>query len=143
MDVFTVVDQTGRKVIWSDLSGKLGRRECGQLLYLIEGVIFPPGTQVVLDFSQAHHIDYRVVPLLIQMARKIERRSGAFSIAGVTEYLRFIMELGSALEGREFIEEHTWSGTLIPTGVNNRCRKFRLGDLGDLLPSGRGGPCAN
>jgi len=143
MDIFSVLDKSGQKIIWSGLAGKLGRRECGQLLFLIDGIPLPPGTKVVLDFSEASHIDYRVVPLLIQLAHKVERRHSAFRIAGVTDYLRFIMELGSALDGREFIESHTWNGNLIAAGPSSRRRKFRLGDLGDLLPAGKGGPCAN
>jgi ABC-type transporter Mla MlaB component len=143
MELFTT-ESNGEVILWGGMDGRLGRKECGQLLFLLESISLPPGIKVVLDFSDATHIDFRAVPLLIQMGRKIERRSGAFMIAGVTEYLRFIMELGSALDGREFIEEHVWAESVPKSNMSRRRRSFQLDEFGALASSiAPGRPCLN
>lgn len=142
MELFTT-EYNGELILWGGMDGKLGRKECGQLLFLLESIALPAGIKVVLDFSDATHIDFRAVPLLIQLGRKIERRHGAFLIAGVTEYLRFIMELGSALDGREFIEEHAWRDSVPKQNINRRRRSFQLDEFGALASTITGGPCLN
>ncbi len=126
MDLF-VFDHEGGTLVWARMSGEWGRKECLHLLNLFQEVAFPPGSQVILDFARARHIDYRAVPLLMNLAARVERRRGLFRITGVSDYLRRIVELGAALGGREFLEEYAWNGSA-PAGVSaGRERVSRLG----------------
>lgn len=128
----------GGMLVQGRMTGSWSSRDCGQLLLLIEQLALPPGCQVVLDFSGADHVDYRAAPILIQLAQEVERRGGHFHIAGVSDYLRRIMELEGALDGREFIEEHIWTGSTLMDHAGETARgsgfaAARAGHLQDLL----------
>ena len=72
MDLF-VFDHSGGTLVCARMSGQWGRKECLHLLNLFQEVTFPPGSQVILDFARARHIDYRAVPMLMNFAARVER----------------------------------------------------------------------
>jgi hypothetical protein len=70
----------------------------------------PAGTSLVLDFSETRHLHYRSAPRLLQIARELEERGVALCVTGLSDYLRRILEVACALEGRDFIERHGLGG---------------------------------
>lgn len=114
---FVCLEGTKGDLVWVRMEGHWGARECARLLMLLEEMDLPVGSEVVLDFIGAEHLDYRMAPLLIDLGRGIEARRGQLRIAGLTAYLQHIMELGCALEGREFVETHLWTGSTLRSRV--------------------------
>ena len=123
---FVCLEGTDGDLVWVRLEGHWGEPECTRLLMLLEELDLPAGSEVVLDFIGAGHLDFRMAPLLIHLGRGIEARCGRFRIAGLTDYLQHIMELGCALEGREFVEEHLWTGSTLRSRVFEECGATRL-----------------
>ncbi len=105
----------GKALFWGRMRGDWGKRELGALLVVIDSLGLAPGSQVVLDFADARHVDYRAVEMLIRLGRRLERKRSAFRLAGLNPYLRQIFELGGAVEGRDFVEQHLWDGPHEPT----------------------------
>jgi hypothetical protein len=135
MNLFTLPHDAGL-LLWGRVSGTCDVRQCGQLIMLLEHQVLPPGSQIVLDFSGAEHIQYRAVPLLIRLGRRIERRRCHFQIAGMSNYMQRIVEFGGALEGREFIERHMWAGSLLPRPLGAKPVASRVRDPRELLAKG-------
>jgi len=106
-------------LLWAHIGPRWGLADCQQLRLVVEAMALPPESQLVLDFAEARHIDYRAIPDLIMLGREMERRAGRFRLAGFSEYLQRIMELGGALEGREFVENHRWNGPLLRVRVRD------------------------
>lgn len=124
----------GKALLWGRMRGDWGKSELGQLLVLIDALGLAPGSRVVLDFSTARHVDYRAVELLIHLAQRLERRRAAFHLTGLTPYLRQIFELGGALEGRDFIEQHLWHGSHNQRSSGASARRLRSPGLRRLTP---------
>jgi hypothetical protein len=135
MNVFALRHDDGL-LLWGRVSGTCDVRQCSQLIMLLEHQVLPPGSQVVLDFSGAEHIQYRAVPLLIRLGRRVENRRCQLRIAGMSDYMRRIVEFGGALEGREFIERHMWAGSLLPRPLGGKPVASRVRDPQDLLAKG-------
>lgn len=115
----------GKALFWGRMRGDWGKRELGALLVVIDSLGLAPGSQVVLDFADARHVDYRAVELLIRLGRRLEQRRAAFRLTGLNAYLRQIFELGGALEGRDFLDQHLWDGSHNPVspGASSRARR--------------------
>ncbi|MCK4306313.1 MAG: STAS domain-containing protein [Candidatus Eisenbacteria sp.] len=130
-------------LLWGRVAGCCGKQECSQLIQLLESVELPPGSHVVLDFSWTDHIDYRAVPLLICLGQRIEGRLSSFRIAGVSDYLRRIVEIGAALDGREFMDRYVDAGLAPSTVVDVEARGFCRGDSNDPVLQGLVEPSLN
>ena len=50
-------------------------------------------TQLVLDCSQLRHIDYRMVPRLVQALGRFEARAGSVAMCGMSRYLHDLFRL--------------------------------------------------
>jgi anti-anti-sigma factor len=71
-------------------------------------------TQLVLDFSQLRHVDYRMVPGLVQAIGRFESRAGAVALCGMSRYLHDLFRLSGC-----DVQLHTWSSVaalLAPAG---------------------------
>ena len=49
--------------------------------------------RLLADFSAVRHIDYRLVPRLVQAFTRFETRSGSVAIGGLSRYLRDLFRL--------------------------------------------------
>ncbi|MBI5709593.1 MAG: STAS domain-containing protein [Candidatus Eisenbacteria bacterium] len=49
--------------------------------------------QLLLDCSQLRHIDYRMVPALVESLARFESRAGGFVVCGLSHYLRDLFRL--------------------------------------------------
>lgn len=133
----------GRALFWGRMSGTWGKPEMAQLLVLIDSLGLAPGSRVVLDFAEAEHVDFRAVPLLIHLGLRLERRRADFHLAGVSDYLRQIVEVECALDGREFIERHLWHGSSRPDSRGRVDQADGLGQLRRLHPDELAVPSPN
>jgi anti-anti-sigma factor len=50
-------------------------------------------SQLLLDCSQVRHIDYRLVPLLVQSLSRFEAHAGGCVVCGLSQYLRDLFRL--------------------------------------------------
>jgi anti-anti-sigma factor len=50
-------------------------------------------SQLLLDCSQLRHIDYRLVPALVEALSRFESRAGNFVVCGLSHYLRDLFRL--------------------------------------------------
>lgn len=50
-------------------------------------------SQLLLDCSQLRHIDYRMVPRLVESLDRFEARAGSFALCGLSRYLRDLFRL--------------------------------------------------
>lgn len=49
--------------------------------------------RLLVDFSALRHIDYRMVPRLVQAVARFEARSGSVAMVGLSRYLRDLFRL--------------------------------------------------
>lgn len=50
-------------------------------------------SQLLLDCSQLRHIDYRLVPVLVDALSRFETHAGGFVVCGLSHYLRDLFRL--------------------------------------------------
>lgn len=96
----------GGALHWGRVSGTWGLAECTRLLALLAEAELGPRSRVILDFSETDHLHYRAVPALLQIAARCKAGSATLRIVGLSDYLKQIVEVASALAGRDFVEEH-------------------------------------
>lgn len=61
-------------------------------------------SQLVLDCSQLQHIDYRMVPRLVQSLGRFEARAGSVALCGMSRYLHDLFRLSGC-----DVQTHPWS----------------------------------
>ncbi len=61
-------------------------------------------SQLVLDVSQLRHIDYRMVPRLVQALGRFESRAGSVAMCGMSRYLTDLFRLSGC-----DVQLHPWS----------------------------------
>jgi len=93
-------------LFWVGVGDDWRMPEWDALLTWIESTALPRGSQVMLDFSEARHMHFRTAPRLLEIAHKLEQRGVVLCVIGLSEYLRRIVEVACALEGRDFLERH-------------------------------------
>jgi hypothetical protein len=86
----------------------------------VDDAALPRGSQVVLDFSEARHMHFRTAPRLLEIAHKLEQRGVVPCVHGLSEYLRRIVEVACALEGRDFLERHGLDAAARPDSTETR-----------------------
>jgi anti-anti-sigma factor len=83
---------------WVDLSAE---RRIEQAL---DDLAARGATRLVLDLSQLRHVDYRMVPRLVQAIARFESRAGAVAMCGMSRYLHDLFRLSGC-----DVQLHTWS----------------------------------
>lgn len=53
-------------------------------------------SSLVVDVSQLRHLDYRLVPRLVDSLARFESRAGAVAVCGLSRYLRDLFRLSGA-----------------------------------------------
>jgi hypothetical protein len=102
-------------LLWGRLIGTWGREECAALLAFFAELTLPRGCRVVLDFTALGHLHFEGVPQLIAVADRLDGRGTRLEVAGLSDQLRDILELGGAREARDFIERHGLRRSPLPS----------------------------
>jgi len=107
-------------VLWGRIRGTWSAREWDELHAWLHSSPLPDGSHVVLDFSEARHMHFRTAPRLLQIARELEERGAVLCVTGLSEYLRRIVEVACALEGRDFLERYGLGCSPLPDPADTR-----------------------
>lgn len=102
------------------IGGDWSAPEWDALRAWVDDAALPRGSQVVLDFSEARHMHFRTAPRLLEIAHKLEQRGVVLCVLGLSEYLRRIVEVACALEGRDFLERHGLGAAARPDAAETR-----------------------
>ncbi|MBN1209857.1 MAG: STAS domain-containing protein [Myxococcaceae bacterium] len=78
------------------LEGELGERELGQVCEQLAGRLLRGVRQVVIDFSEVAHLDYRGVRPLVARVEGFRRAGGDIKLAGLSPYLAAIFRAAGA-----------------------------------------------
>ncbi len=124
IELVTVQQPLG-ELLWGRLSGCWGAPEWRRLYMLLARMQLTCGSRVVLDLSAIDHLHFRAVPLLFELARGVEGRGACLHVTGMSQYVQRILELGGALEGRDFIEQHGLGSSPLPDPADPSARGGR------------------
>jgi len=103
----------------------------------------PRGSRVILDFGETRHMHFKSAPRLLQIAQDLEERGATLCITGLSDYLRHIVEVACALEGRDFIEQHGLGRSPLPGPADPRAIPPLPGEWGPWDPHGLVVPSMN
>ncbi len=78
------------------VEGEVGRELVVELDALLDQLAGTGVTRVVIDFSQAHHIDYRAVGILVARAETLRALDGDLKLSGLSSFLKAILRSGGA-----------------------------------------------
>lgn len=87
-------EREGRRIALLKLSGWIDRAALDRLERALENVAARGGGDLVLDGSRLMHIDYRLVPALVNALTRYESRAGNLAVCGLSVYLRDLFRLG-------------------------------------------------
>jgi anti-anti-sigma factor len=57
--------------------------------------------RLLFDCSQLRHIDFRLVPVLVQLLRRFESGAGEYAVCGLSPHLRDLFRLAGCEPGRQ------------------------------------------
>lgn len=115
----TLLTRAEGSLVWGRLHGGWGTREWERLAGLLGCLAIPAGSRIVLDLSAAQ-LHFRGVPSLLALSGAIEERELHLTVTGLTEPLRWVLELGGALAGRDFVERHALEDSPLPGPADPR-----------------------
>ncbi|MDY7228662.1 STAS domain-containing protein [Hyalangium rubrum] len=92
----TEVVASGDRVETLMLEGELGERELAQVSEELFRRLQRGLRQMVLDFSEVPHLNYRGVKLLVGSAESFRRAGGDVKLAGLSPYLAAIFRAAGA-----------------------------------------------
>ena len=87
-------ERAGRRIALLQLSGWIDRAALDRLERALENLAERGGGDLVLDGSRLRHIDYRLVPALVNALTRYESRAGSLAVCGLSVYLRDLFRLG-------------------------------------------------
>ena len=87
-------ERDGRRIALLQLSGWIDRVALVRLEHTLENLAERGAGDVVLDCSRLRHIDYRLVPALVNALTRYESRAGDLAVCGLSVYLRDLFRLG-------------------------------------------------
>ena len=87
-------ERDGRRIALLRLSGWIDRVALVRLERTLESLAERGAGDVVLDCSRLRHIDYRLVPALVNALTRYESRAGDLAVCGLSVYLRDLFRLG-------------------------------------------------
>ena len=115
----TVMARGEGSLVWGRLCGSWGACEWQRLAGLLGHLAIPAGGRIVLDLSTAQ-LHFRGVPTLLALGHAIEERELRLTVTGLSDRLRWVLELGGALAGREFVERHALGDSPLPGPADSR-----------------------
>jgi anti-anti-sigma factor len=87
-------EHLGRRVALLKLTGWIDRAALVRLERTFENLAERGAGDLVLDCSRLRHIDYRLVPALVDALTRYERHAGGLAVCGLSVYLRDLFRLG-------------------------------------------------
>ena len=87
-------ERQGRRIALLKLSGWIDRAALDRIERTLENLAERGGCDLVLDGSRLRHIDYRLVPALVNALSRYESRAGSLAVCGLSVYLRDLFRLG-------------------------------------------------
>ena len=87
-------EREGRRIALLQLSGWIDRVALVRLERTLDDLAERGAGDVVLDCSRLRHIDYRLVPALMNALARYESRAGSLAVCGLSVYLRDLFRLG-------------------------------------------------
>ena len=87
-------EREGRRIGLLKLSGWIDRAALLRLEGTLENLAERGAGDLVLDCSRLRHIDYRLVPALVNALTRYENRAGGLAVCGLSVYLRDLFRLG-------------------------------------------------
>jgi anti-anti-sigma factor len=87
-------EQEGRRIALLKLNGWIDRAALLTLERTLENLAERGAGDLVLDCSGLRHIDYRLVPALVNALTRYESRAGGLAVCGLSVYLRDLFRLG-------------------------------------------------
>jgi anti-anti-sigma factor len=90
---FELHDRGQERIALVRLAGWIDTLAAKRLSSALEGLSDRGATQLLLDCSQLRHIDYRLVPALVDSLAHFEAHAGGFVVCGLSRYLRDLFRL--------------------------------------------------
>lgn len=87
-------ERLGRRIALLQLLGWIDRAALLRLERTLENLTERGAGDLVLDCSRLRHIDYRLVPALVDALTRYEHRAGGLAVCGLSVYLRDLFRLG-------------------------------------------------
>lgn len=87
-------EREGLRIALLKLSGWIDRAALLRLERTLESLAERGTGDLVLDCSRLRHIDYRLVPALVNALTRYESRAGGLAVCGLSVYLRDLFRLG-------------------------------------------------
>ncbi len=86
-------EREGQRIALLKLSGWIDTVALRRLKRALDDLAQRGASQLVLDCSQLRHIDYRLVPALVEALSRFESHAGGFVVCGLSHYLRDLFRL--------------------------------------------------
>ncbi len=86
-------ERNGARLALLRLSGWIDRVAIGRLERTLAELAERGASQLLLDCSQLRHIDYRLVPALVEALSRFETHAGGFVVCGLSHSLRDLFRL--------------------------------------------------
>ena len=87
-------ERQGHRIALLKLSGWIDREALGRLESALHDLAERGAGPLVLDCSRLRHIDYRMVPALVEALSRYESRAGGFAVCGLSNYLLDLFRMG-------------------------------------------------
>lgn len=86
-------DRGGERVALLRLAGWIDRVAAQRLVRALEDIADRGARQLILDCQHLRHVDYRLVPELVDALGRFESHAGGFVVCGLSRYLRDLVRL--------------------------------------------------
>lgn len=83
----------GEQVAVVRLSGWIDRVAAQRLTRVLDDVAERGARQLIVDCAALRHVDYRLVPALVDALSRFESHAGGFVVCGLSRYLRDVFRL--------------------------------------------------
>ena len=92
-----VLDRDGVRLALLELRGWIDAPAVARLEPVLDQLVVRGVNRLVVDCARVRHIDYRVVPTLVDALGRFDAHAGGFVLCGLSHYLRDLFRLA----GRE------------------------------------------
>jgi anti-anti-sigma factor len=83
----------GENVAVLRLTGWIDRVAAQRLARALDDIADHGASQLILDCAALRHVDYRLVPALVDALARFESHAGGFVVCGLSRYLRDVIRL--------------------------------------------------
>ncbi len=87
------------------LEGELDRADVQDITYMLARKALEGSIEIVIDFSDVTHFDYRGVQPLVRRAEEIRAQGGDLKLAGMSPYLHAIFRSAGAHDSFDYFSQ--------------------------------------